>query len=57
MQDIVSANNFRVRIGKQWKRVPKLLRVPLINLRWIDADADNANTARVEFRKPVLETP
>ena len=57
MQHIVSANNLRVRIGKQWKSVPELLRLPLVNIRWIDADADDANAARVEFRKPVLETP
>ena len=57
MQDIVPANNLRVRIGKQWKGVPKLLRVPLVSLRWIHTDADNTNAARVEFRKTVLETP
>ena len=28
-----------------------------INLRWIDADGDDANAARIEFGKPVLETP
>ena len=57
MQDIISANNLRFRIGQQWERVPELLRVPLVSLWWIDTDADNANAARVEFRKPVLETP
>jgi hypothetical protein len=57
MQDIVSANNLRVRIGQQRKRVPALLRLLLINIRRIDADADNMNAARLEFRKPLLETP
>ena len=57
MQDIVSANNLCFRIGQQRKRVSELLRLPLASLWWIDADADNANAARVEFRKPVLETP
>jgi hypothetical protein len=57
MQDIVSANNLRVRIGQQRKRVPMLLRLLLINIRWIDADADDANATRLEFRKPLLETP
>ena len=57
MQNIVTANNLRVRIRKQRKRVPELLRVPLVSIRWIDADADNAITARLEFRKPMLETP
>ena len=57
MQHIVSANDFRVRIGKQRKSIPELLRVPLIDIRWIDADPDDPNAARVEFRKPMLETP
>ena len=54
---IVSANNLRIRIGQQRKRVAPLLRLALVNLRWIDADADDTNAARVEFRKPLLETP
>ena len=57
MQDIVSANDFRVRIGKQWKSISELLRVPLINIRWINTNADDANAARLEFGKPMLETP
>ena len=57
MQDIVPANNLRARIGKQWKSISELLRVPLINIRWINTDADDTNAARVEFRKPMLETP
>ena len=57
MQHIISANDLRIRIGQQGKRVPELLRLPLVDIRRIDADGDNANTARVEFRKPVLETP
>ncbi len=57
MQYIVSANNLRIRIGQQRKRVPELLRLPLVNIRRIDADADNTNAARVEFRKPSLKTP
>ena len=57
MQDIVPANNLRVRIGKQWKSISELLRVPLINIWWINTDADDTNAALVEFRKPMLETP
>ena len=57
MKDVVSANNLRLRIGKQWKLVSQLLRVKVVNLWGIYADSDNANTARVEFRKPALETP
>ena len=57
MQYVVSANDFRVRIGKQWKSISELLRVPLVNIRWVNTDADDTNAARIEFRKPVLETP
>jgi len=57
MQHIVSANNLRIRIGQQRKRVPELLRLPLVNIRRIDADADNANAARIKLRKLLLETP
>jgi hypothetical protein len=57
MQDIVSANNLSVRIGQQRKCVPALLRLPLINILRIDADADDANATRFELRQPLLETP
>ena len=57
MQDIVTANDLRIRIGQQGKRVPELLRLPLVDIRRIDADGDNANAARVEFRKSMLKTP
>jgi hypothetical protein len=57
MQHIVSANNLRIRIGQERKRVPELLRLPLVNIRRIDADADDADTASLEIRKPLLETP
>ena len=57
MQYVVSANDLRVRIGKQWKSIPELLRVALIDIRGINTDADDTNPARVEFRKPMLETP
>ena len=57
MQYVVSANDFRVRIGKQWKSIPELLRVPSVDIRWINTDADDTNAAGVEFRKPMLETP
>ena len=54
---IVSANNLHVRIGQQREGVALLLRLAPVNLRRIDADADDANTTRLEFRKPALETP
>ena len=49
MQNIVTANNFRVLIGKQWKSIPELLRVTSVDIRWINTDADDTNAARVEF--------
>ena len=57
MQYVVSANDFRVRIGKQWKSIPELLRLPLVDIRWINTNADDTNAARVEFRESMLETP
>jgi hypothetical protein len=57
MQHIVSANNLRIRIGQKRKRVSELLRLPLANVRRIDADADNANSTRVELRQLLLKTP
>ena len=57
MQHIVSANNLRLRIGQQRKRVPELLRLPLVNIRRINADADNANATCLELRQPLLKTP
>ena len=57
MQDIVTANNLRIRIGQQRKRVPELLRLPLINIRRIDTNSDDANATRLELRQPLLETP
>jgi hypothetical protein len=33
------------------------LRLPPVDLRRIDADADYADPARIEIRKPVLKTP
>ena len=57
MQHVVTANNFCLGIGKQRETVAEFLRLPPINLRRIDADADYADPARIEIRKPVLKTP
>jgi hypothetical protein len=54
MQHIVSANNLRLRIGKQRKRIAKLLRLPLVDIRRIDADADEASIS--SRMRPVMET-
>ena len=57
MQEIVTANDFGVRIGKQRKGETQLLRCRAINLRRVDADGDDANAARVEIGKTLLKTP
>jgi hypothetical protein len=57
MQQIISANNLRLRIGQQRIRVTELWRLPLVNIRRIDADADNANVTCLELRQPLLKTP
>jgi hypothetical protein len=57
MQHIVSANNLRLRIGQQQKRVPELWRLPLVNIQRINADADNANATCLELRQLLLKTP
>jgi len=57
MQHIVTLNNLRFGIGKQRECVAELLRLPAVDLRRIDADADNANAARIKLRKLFLETP
>ena len=57
MQEIVTANDFRLGIGKQRESVAEFLRLPPVDLRRINADTDNANPARIEIRKPSLKTP
>ena len=57
MQHIVTANNFCLGIGKQRETVAPFLRVPPVDLRRINADADYADPARIEIRKPLLKTP
>jgi len=57
MQHVIPANDFCSGIGKQRKRVTESLRLPAIDLGWINADADHANAARVKVRKGLLETP
>jgi hypothetical protein len=49
MQDVIPANSLGAWIGEQRKRVAQLLRLPSIDVRRINADGDNANTARLEF--------
>ena len=57
MQHIVTANDFRFGIGKQREGIAKFLRLPPVNLRWIDANTDDPDAARIKLRKPLLKTP
>ena len=57
MQHIVTANDFSLAIGKQRESVAPFLRLPPINLRRINADANYADPARVKIRKAPLKTP
>ena len=57
MQHIVTANDFGVGIGKQRESVAAFLRLPPVDLRRINADADYAYPARIKIRKPSLKTP
>jgi hypothetical protein len=57
MQEVIAADNFGLGIGKQRKGVTQFLRLPPIDLRRINTDADYANPARIEVCKFLLETP
>jgi len=49
MQHIVTANDRRLGIGQQREGVTEFLRLPPVNLRWVDANPDDADATRVEF--------
>ena len=57
VQQIVTANDFRLRIGKKCVSETLLLPVAAIGFRRVNAERDYANAARFELRKPGLETP
>ena len=57
MQHIVTSNDFRFWIRKQRKCIAEFFRLPPVNLGWIDANTDDADAARIELRKLLLETP
>jgi len=57
MQHIVAANHFCFSIGKQRKCIAAFLRLPPVNVGWIDANTNDADAARIELRKLLLETP
>ena len=57
MQEIVTANHFGLRVRQERIGVTKFLAVTLIDFRRVDANRDNLNPARFQFRQPLLETP
>ena len=57
MQHIVTPNDFRFGIRKQRKCIAEFFRLPPADLGWIDANTDDADAARIELRKLLLETP
>ena len=57
MQHIVTPNDFRFGIRKQRKCIAKFFRLPPADLGWIDTNTNDADAARIELRKLLLETP
>jgi len=57
MQHIVTANDFCFGIGKQRECIAAFLRLPTVNVGWIDANTNDADAARIKLGKPLLKTP
>ena len=57
MQEIVTANDLRFRIGKERVSKTQLLPVSPIYFRCVNTERHYANAPRLKLRKPVLETP
>ena len=57
MEQIVTANHFRAGVGKERESETELFGMPIIYLGGVDANGDNAKTARVEVGELLLETP
>jgi hypothetical protein len=57
MQEVITANYFGLRIGKERVSKTHLLAMALARLCRVDANGNNADAPRVEIRKPLLETP
>src|SRR5206468_4896056 len=57
MQHVVTPNDLRFGIRKQWECVAPLLRLSPVNLRWIDTNPDDTDAACIEFGKMLLKTP
>lgn len=57
MQQVVTANDFRLWIGKERVREMQFLPLAAIDFRRINAQRDHTNAARFQLRKLVLKTP
>ena len=57
MQEIVSTNNRRVRIGQQRKGEPHLLAVRFVDVGRINTDGHDTNATPVELSQIFLKTP
>jgi len=57
MQEVITANHFGLRIGKERVSKTLFLAMALVRLCRVDANGNNANAALVEVRKPLLKTP
>src|SRR4029077_8687471 len=57
MQQIVTANDFRLRVGQERVSVAGFLSWAPIDIRRVHANRDDLNPARLKFRKPLLKTP
>jgi hypothetical protein len=57
MQEVVMANDSRLRIGQEGVGIAKFLSLAPINFRRVHANRDDLNPARFKFREPLLKTP
>ena len=57
MQNVVTANYARIRVGQKRKRKMHFLRVAAIDLDRVNTDRHDLDAARSEIRKTLLKTP
>jgi hypothetical protein len=57
MQQIVTANDFRLRVGQERISVAKFLSLAPVDIRCVYANRDDFNPTRIKFWKPLLKTP
>jgi hypothetical protein len=57
VQKIVAPNHFGFGVGKDGISEAHPLTMPLVYVRRVHADSDDANAARIKVRKPLLKTP